>query len=121
MHRPPAGFLSRQNVNMCVVIHDSHFHNQDFTLLKSNLMFGLGGLFFFLSLQQTLKVEMKERKGRSNITRHCFHMIPAQFYFSTAKQQKNSFSQKSNGTIRKPTMNNKESEGEGMGQDADRI
>lgn len=69
---------------MCVVTHDEHFHNQDFTLLKSNLMFGLG---FFLSLQQTLKLGMKE-KGRSNMARPRFYTILGQLCFSITKLQK---------------------------------
>lgn len=67
-------------MNVCVVIHNPHFHNQDFTLLKSNLVFGLG-CFFFLSLQQTLKLGMKERKGRLNMAKTLFLHDPCPILF----------------------------------------
>lgn len=120
MHRPPAGFLRRQNMNVCVVIHNPHFHNQDFTLLKSNLVFGLGWVVFFFKSPANPEIGDEGKEGQVE------HGQDTVFTWSLPNSispqpsnKKNSLSQKSDSTVSKPTMNNKESEGEGMGQDAD--
>lgn len=98
---------------MCVVTHDEHFHNQDFTLLKSNLMFGLG-FFFFKSPANPEAGD--EGEGQVKRGQTPFLHDPCPTLLLRRQATKNSLSQKSDGTVTEPTMKNKESGGKGMGR-----